>query len=361
MRTYIKLLSGLLGILAFAPMFFGNVWAQESNWHIQKSSGAVWVGSSEAQPVALSSSTVLKPGDHVRTGLNGRVLLVRGSESILIAPNTVVGLPLDKSEGMSTTIIQQTGSILLEVEKRSQKHFEVETPYLVAVVKGTQFRVSVDQHASKVDVISGAVEVGELRSGRFATILPGQSATVATFGSSSLSISGTGTYNPIEQGEPRASKTTPWTGPKDVTPRSGGQSAEAVRIRTALGQVTLDVHKATNGMVRAATAPGASVRDERSNATRNASRSESGNGSQGNALGSAASQGNGGGVGGGLSLGNGGSGGGLGLGNSGGGGTGFGYGQVNASAVGQTASAVGGLGGAVAGALKGGCKGKGGC
>jgi hypothetical protein len=343
MRTYIKLLTGLLGILAFAPMFFGNVWAQESNWHIQKSSGAVWVGSSEAQPVALSSSTVLKPGDHVRTGLNGRVLLVRGSESILIAPNTVVGLPLDKSEGMSTTIIQQTGSILLEV------------------VKGTQFRVSVDQHASKVDVISGAVEVGELRSGRFATILPGQSATVATFGSSSLSISGTGTYNPIEQGEPRASKTTPWTGPKDVTPRSGGQSAEAVRIRTALGQVTLDVHKATNGMVRAATAPGASVRDERSNATRNASRSESGNGSQGNALGSAASQGNGGGVGGGLSLGNGGSGGGLGLGNSGGGGTGFGYGQVNASAVGQTASAVGGLGGAVAGALKGGCKGKGGC
>ena len=86
----------------------------------------------------------MKPGDTIRTGRNGRVLLVRGEETILISPNSVIGLPTEKKDGLATTILQQAGSILLEVEKRNVKHFEVETPYLAAVVKGTQFRVSVN-------------------------------------------------------------------------------------------------------------------------------------------------------------------------------------------------------------------------
>ena len=72
------------------------------------------------------------------------MLLVRGEETILISPNSVIGVPAEKKDGMSTTIVQQAGSILLEVEKRNVKHFEVETPYLAAVVKGTQFSVTVD-------------------------------------------------------------------------------------------------------------------------------------------------------------------------------------------------------------------------
>ena len=51
----------------------------------------------------------------------------------------MIGLPLEKTDGLSTTIQQRAGSILLEVEKRNVTHFEVETPYLAAVVKGTQF------------------------------------------------------------------------------------------------------------------------------------------------------------------------------------------------------------------------------
>ena len=47
---------------------------------------------------------------------------------ILVSPNSVVGVPAEKKEGLSTTIMQQAGSILLDVEKRNVKHFEVETP-----------------------------------------------------------------------------------------------------------------------------------------------------------------------------------------------------------------------------------------
>ncbi len=108
-----------------------------------------------AQPVSLSQQADLQPGDTIRTGRNGRVLLVRGEESILIAPNSAIGIPQRAAEGMSTTIVQQAGSILLDVEKRNVQHFEVETPYLAAVVKGTQFRVSVGATGTSVNVLRG--------------------------------------------------------------------------------------------------------------------------------------------------------------------------------------------------------------
>ncbi len=81
---------------------------------------------------------------------------MRGEETILISPNSVVGLPTEKKDGLSTTIMQQAGSILLEVEKRNIKHFEVETPYLAAVVKGTQFRVIGERRRHQRRRASGA-------------------------------------------------------------------------------------------------------------------------------------------------------------------------------------------------------------
>jgi hypothetical protein len=99
-------------------------------WRVSKSSGEVWMTTSGAQQASLTPEEVLKPGDTVRTGRNGRVLLVRGEETILISPNSVIGLPSEQKDGLSTTILQRAGSILLEVEKRNVQHFQVETPYL---------------------------------------------------------------------------------------------------------------------------------------------------------------------------------------------------------------------------------------
>ncbi len=120
---------------------------------------------------------MLKPGDTIRTGRNGRVLLTRGAETMLISPNSVIGLPTDAQDGMATTILQRAGSILLDVEQRNVKHFEVETPYLAAVVKGTQFRVTIDAGSTKVDVSRGQVEVSDFKSGQIAQVMPGQTAT----------------------------------------------------------------------------------------------------------------------------------------------------------------------------------------
>ena len=183
--------------------------AQDAAWRVGKASGDVWVTKPGVQPASLSGETTLQPGDTIRTGQTGRVLLLRGKESILISPNSVIGIPTTNADGMSTTIIEHAGSILLEVEKRNVKHFEVDTPYLAAVVKGTHFRVSADDDQSNVNVLRGQVEVRDFKSGQFALVTAGQKAEVSADRSFGLSLSGAGTLGVIQQGAPRSSPVTP--------------------------------------------------------------------------------------------------------------------------------------------------------
>ncbi|WFU27694.1 FecR family protein [Bradyrhizobium sp. CB1717] len=271
-------------------MASGAFAADDGVWSVSKATGEVWVATDGAQQVSLNQERTLKPGNTIRTGRNGRVLLVRGEETILISPNSVVGLPAEKKDGLSTTIIQQAGSILLEVEKRNVKHFEVETPYLAAVVKGTQFSVTVGAGSTKVGVLRGQVEVSDFKTGQIAQVMPGQSATAFEHGKPGLSLGGSGTFNPIEHGKPRASTIERLPVPKSglSAPRNaangqaihalgpidkgtkaagasmqshqaaGGQAPRAgvVRISSSLGEVKLNVHKVTKGLAHGAVATG---------------------------------------------------------------------------------------------------------
>jgi hypothetical protein len=247
-------------------------------WSVSKSTGEVWVTTTGTQKASLKQEENLKPGDTIRTGPNGRVLMVRGEESMLIAPNSVISVPAEAKDGMQTTILQQAGSIVLEVEKKNVQHFEVETPYLAAVVKGTQFIVTVNADSTSVEVRRGQVEVSDFKTGQIAQVLPGQIATSFEHGKSGLSLSGSGTFNPIEQGKPRASSIDRIPIPKNglSAPRNaasgtvihalahiGQSSASAaaapsspavkpnvIRISSALGEVKLNVAKATHGLAR---------------------------------------------------------------------------------------------------------------
>ena len=251
-------------MLATATVAFA---ADGGDWTVSKSSGEVWLTGSGVQQASLKQEDVLKPGDTVRTGRTGRVLLKRGDEMILVSPNSVVGVPAQKKEGLSTTILQQAGSILLDVEKRNVKHFEVETPYLAAVVKGTQFRVTVNAGKTTVDVVRGQVEVADFKSGQIAQVMAGQHATAFANGKAGLSLGGTGTFSPIEHGKPRASSIE-----RVLVPRSGlsaprnaanglntrsFQHAGAhpaghgvTRISSSIGEVRLNVNRVTHGLAR---------------------------------------------------------------------------------------------------------------
>jgi hypothetical protein len=215
-KTFCVLLT--LAMLASAP----SAQAQEV-WRVSKASGEVSVTTPGGEQTPLIAGATLKAGDNVRTGQNGRVLLMRGAETILVSPNSSMGIPHPKKEGVQTTIIQQTGSILLEVEKRNVHHFQVETPYLAAVVKGTQFRVTVDSKESRVDVLRGKVEVADFKTGQYAMVQPGQAAQVSAQGSSGLALSGAGMFAPIQKGVPRASSVTPLAMPQTAESKPAGQ------------------------------------------------------------------------------------------------------------------------------------------
>jgi FecR protein len=243
-------------------------------WRVSKSSGEVWMTTSGVQKASLTDDTLLKPGDSIRTGRSGRVLLIRGEETILISPNSAVALPDKPQDGLSTTIIEQAGSILIKAEKRNVKHFQVETPYLAAVVKGTQFRVDVGQKGSRVEVLEGKVEVSDFKTGQFALVLPGQSAQVQALGNHGLSLSGSGKFNPIERGAPRPSSIQRVPVPKggfampsetngrtvhaighigDAASNSfasadSGRAHNPLRISAPLGEVRLNFVKATKGL-----------------------------------------------------------------------------------------------------------------
>ncbi|HZR77294.1 FecR family protein [Bradyrhizobium sp.] len=271
-RNYLYVLVTALALSGASHAFA----ADGGTWSVSKSSGEVWITNGEVQQASLNPADNLKPGDTIRTGRNGRVLLVRGEESILIAPNSVVGLPTEPKEGLSTTIVQKAGSILLEVEKRNVKHFEVETPYLAAVVKGTQFRVTVGANSTSVDVTRGQVEVTDFKSGQIAQVLPGQKATAFERGKPGLSLSGSGTFNPIEQGKPRPSSVDRVPVPKGgfaaIRNAANGQKGHAgaynkLRISSALGEVKLDVHKVTRGLARGSNGAGWANRNLANNTT----------------------------------------------------------------------------------------------
>ena len=264
-----------------------GVAAQESAWQVARATGDVWIAGAGLEQASLDTASQLKSGDEIRTGRSGRVLLTRGEETILISPNSVVAVPADKSNDAETVIVQRAGEIVLNVEKKNAPHFEVQTPFLAALVKGTQFRVTVDSTGSKVDVLEGKVQVSDFKSGQFALVLPGQTANVAPTQRGGLNLSGAGTLGPIQHGAPTAPGITRVPVPRHglAAPKSAanGQNVRAVgdnarkgafrqgdamksaqrdaqahprngaiRIAAPIGEVRLDVNKATKGFARAA-------------------------------------------------------------------------------------------------------------
>jgi hypothetical protein len=275
-RHYLRVIAAVLAVAAMSQAYA----AEDGRWSVSKSSGTVSVTSGDVQQASLKPEDNLKPGDTIRTGRDGRVLLVRGEESILIAPNSVIGLPTEQKEGLSTTIVERAGSILLNVEKRNVKHFEVETPYLAAVVKGTQFRVSVNAASTSVDVMRGQVEVTDFKSGQIAQVMPGQKATVFERGKPGVLLGGQGPFNPIEQGKPRSSSGDRIPAPKAArsTPRNANREAlhalaphSRLKISSALGEVKVDFRKVTHGLVRGSSSHNGAGRNDLNNIVGNSS------------------------------------------------------------------------------------------
>ncbi|UCH73871.1 MAG: FecR domain-containing protein [Rhodospirillales bacterium] len=131
------------------------------------------------------------------TGRIGRMELFNGYDRVILATDTSVALPPVAADIPDVTIFQGRGQAAYEVTSRRQSQgglmsrlrnlflagerptggFEVYTPHLVAAVKGTAFRVTVDDEAASVAVTEGVVSVSETKGGAEATVKKGKMAT----------------------------------------------------------------------------------------------------------------------------------------------------------------------------------------
>ena len=170
----------LLFVLMVAPTL-------AEGWVVSRLRGTV-EHQSRGSWVALERGMAILDGAAVRTGADGRVGLARGAETIDLDPSTQI--VLHEGAGRITSIVQTSGVLVADVEKRNVQHFSVQTPFAAAVVKGTKFRVAVGRNSAQVVVERGTVQVQDTINDLVVDVVRGQQAEVGS--SQPLEVSGPG-------------------------------------------------------------------------------------------------------------------------------------------------------------------------
>ncbi len=111
-----------------------------------------------------SSSASLSVGDKVKTGADGEIVL-QVKESglrLLVASNSEVFYQGVTAAGAQNFKVAK-GKVRFSIVPGN--HLDVETPHLVASVRGTEFSTTVEDQASELSVSEGRVEVRDSKGG----------------------------------------------------------------------------------------------------------------------------------------------------------------------------------------------------
>jgi hypothetical protein len=95
----------------------------------------------------------------VTTGHDGSADLKQGTTLVSVGPDTVLDFPAPERDVSFDRIVQSQGNAFYDVGKRESRKLRVETPYLVAVIKGTQFSVSVQNDSTSISLVEGSLEI----------------------------------------------------------------------------------------------------------------------------------------------------------------------------------------------------------
>ncbi len=173
-----------LALVALALSFSGHAAAEKvpvdessTRWKAVAASGRV-----EARPVDTAEPDWIRVGrgdafpaeTAVRTGRRGRVTLAHRASLLIVDPSSEVFLPVSAGPAGPTEVIQNSGTVLYEVDGKLHRGFKVVTPTLVSGVKGTVFMVTVNDRYTSVSVEQGRVEVTDLRTGEQHEVDQGQ-------------------------------------------------------------------------------------------------------------------------------------------------------------------------------------------
>ncbi len=252
--SLIRTLAVLVLALAFAtPAFAGGA---GETWRIVESAGAVKAGGAGLTPIAVTSNQVLPADSWVETAATGRAILVRGTESIAVGPNSRVQLPSLEVNG-NTQVLQTLGSALYQIGKQQKPHFQVDTPYLAAVVKGTTFTVTVEETTSLVQVTEGLVEVATPDRAAVEFVRPGFTGMVSRDHRGDVVVvqSERGPVAPPKGGtsDSKAKDKSTANDPRAKFASSALGSPGRVVIANTIGEEKLDVKSVSGGLAFNAT------------------------------------------------------------------------------------------------------------
>lgn len=127
-----------------------------------------------------------RPGDRLETPITvetlhgGRATLTHGDDVIHVEPWSRLDLPEQEESGRLTEVIQSIGTAIFGVDRRPGREFQVTTPYLVTLVKGTAFEIEVSPAGASVAVTDGVVNVSsQSQGGGSRDVRAGESTSVS--------------------------------------------------------------------------------------------------------------------------------------------------------------------------------------
>jgi hypothetical protein len=241
----------------------GALGAAPQQWRITETAGDVrLVDGGRARPATRGA--LLSSGSMIATGANSRAVIVRGQEYVVVSPRSRLRVPLAaESRGGLMQMIADFGTSMFKIEKKSMPHFGVQTPYMVALVKGTTFTVSVGPDGGSVQVTEGAVQVSTLDGGASELVRPGDIATVAASDLYQLTIEGDVNKVVRSEGAPAGVVTSSVSAPAPVAdtaapvilaagatqPAYDGPPAEDVVVTSAVAAEPSSLSELTDGLL----------------------------------------------------------------------------------------------------------------
>ncbi len=151
--------------------------SEQRNWVIVDTVGHVRL---MGQVRRLEPGDVLPPNQALITEAGAQATLVQGEDLMVVYGNSRVEVPQEPEGSSVTRIFHRLGEVLFDVTPRASRSFQVESPLLIAGIKGTRFSVIVDDQGSRLSVIEGHVEVSSRDSEEATSVTTGLTVAVAS-------------------------------------------------------------------------------------------------------------------------------------------------------------------------------------
>ena len=167
-------LSMLLGTRAFAAEQATAVLARVSGTPIVYE---LWAGKPR-QVSSVAQGKQYRLPIEIETGVNDSATFALVNSVIEVSPNGLMRIvaPENRDVGVVQRVLQQAGSSLFRVHRGTMDRFQVETPFLVSVVKGSVFNVLVRDDGATVSLQEGRLQVNSLDARQTVDLAPGDVA-----------------------------------------------------------------------------------------------------------------------------------------------------------------------------------------